>query len=358
MSTSPAVDLDALVATAQRNCDLADARHAQGMSLCAYLLDLREYYRWQHGLALDAVLERPLLSAWISRREAHWEDLRAAPDHDFQPLLAADSDDPFDEAAFNAALAAHGLVCGAGIGRFGRPLFFLAERRWVECREGIEILVAGRELARGLTAPPAVSRDGRVLIRLDALERWLWTKYEEWQHHPHDSGFAVAYAMYADGAADPLAGVRAMALGEVETLVLHEIGEQRADGEFGDDWDEMLSEAASRKAELFVRALRDLFADCAYTLPTLIGRDAEASIHFWFGTLEGVRRQLAAGLIDAYRAWGRGDRAGLEAAAAAAAGHWQDACRNVLGRWRESGWPALEALAQAPEPLFFTAPVK
>ncbi|HSP01523.1 MAG TPA: hypothetical protein VLN90_08695, partial [Thioalkalivibrio sp.] len=30
----------------QRNCDIADARHAGNDTLCTYLLKMREFYRW------------------------------------------------------------------------------------------------------------------------------------------------------------------------------------------------------------------------------------------------------------------------------------------------------------------------
>ena len=360
MSTIPA-EVSALVATAQRNCDLADAHHAQSMSLCAYLLDMRGYYRWQQGLPLDAVLERPPLSAWIASREAHWDELRELPAVDYQPLGCGDSDDPFDEAACNAALAEHGLVYGSGIGSFGRPVFFLAERGRVERRDGLEILVAGRELARGLTAPPAVSRDGRVLIRLDAMERWLWAKLEEWRHHPHAGGFAASWAAYSAGGAepgqvsaggdDPLAIVRRMASGEVETLVLHEIGEQRIAADLGDDWDDMLDDlsgqAGRRRAEVFARAGRDLFADCDCSLPALLERGATASIHFWFGNLDGMRRLLAPALHEAYLAWCDGDSGALPAAVAAGRSHWRQACRSLLAAWRDGGAAAVESAAVA-----------
>ena len=37
-----------LVAAVQTNCDIADARHARDVSLCTYLLGMREFYRWEH----------------------------------------------------------------------------------------------------------------------------------------------------------------------------------------------------------------------------------------------------------------------------------------------------------------------
>lgn len=40
-----------LVQSVQRNCHVADARHAREMTLCNYLLEMREFYRWEHDAA-------------------------------------------------------------------------------------------------------------------------------------------------------------------------------------------------------------------------------------------------------------------------------------------------------------------
>ena len=46
--------LERLARAVQANCDRSDARHAQDMSLCNYLLAMREYYRWEHDLPMQA----------------------------------------------------------------------------------------------------------------------------------------------------------------------------------------------------------------------------------------------------------------------------------------------------------------
>ena len=47
-----------LLAAVQSNCHLSDARHAQDLTLCNYLLAMREYYRWEHDLPMQAVPPR------------------------------------------------------------------------------------------------------------------------------------------------------------------------------------------------------------------------------------------------------------------------------------------------------------
>ncbi len=44
-----------LARAVQTNCDIADAHHAADMTLCVYLLQMREYFRWERRAALDAL---------------------------------------------------------------------------------------------------------------------------------------------------------------------------------------------------------------------------------------------------------------------------------------------------------------
>ena len=53
-----------------------------------------------------------------------------------------------------------------------------------------------------------------------------------------------------------------------------------------------MDSAGDRRLEITARAVRDLLADTLVTLPTLIERDAVPSLHFWFATFSGLRREL------------------------------------------------------------------
>ena len=59
----------------QTNCHIADARSAADLSLCIYLLQMREFYRWEHGIAPLAPLPREAVGTWLAEREALWEAL-------------------------------------------------------------------------------------------------------------------------------------------------------------------------------------------------------------------------------------------------------------------------------------------
>ena len=47
-----------LVHSVQRNCHIADAHHAREATLCNYLLEMREFYRWEHEVPLARPLPR------------------------------------------------------------------------------------------------------------------------------------------------------------------------------------------------------------------------------------------------------------------------------------------------------------
>ena len=351
--TAHAPQRAALLAAVQHNCDLADAQHAREQGLCTYLLAMRELYRWTVQAPLGAALDRAQVGAWIAQREQHWErllDVRA----DLQPVLGVD---PFDEPAVNALLAADGirgsrLFYGAGLGRHRTPLFFVAEVVHDAQHDGAAVIVTERELARGLAAPPAATRGGRIVVRRDALRRWLWTRVEGARPGPADTegsgdheathggrarrGDAFG-ALLARFGADPRAAVERIVQTQTDTLVLHELGELRAGQLLGDDWEAMLA-AADRRTELVLRALRDLLSDTLVTLPALGERGDDAGIAFWSANLEDMRRALAAELLapDAARSVAQLERARAVLLARAL---------DLRQAWRGGGVSALAAAA-------------
>ena len=341
-------ELRPLVAAVQRNCDIADARHAQSMTLCSYLLEMREYFRWERDLAPPAPPPRAELSRWIAARETLWNGLE---DLEFAPLsLAGEQLEPFDSDAINERLGEHGLVYGAGIGRFHRPHFFLGELVRREVRDGVSVLVSGREYARDITAVPAAMRQGTIYLRQDAVRRWLWEKVEAWEAQPRNGPLRCALTRHGFDA-DAAAAMVRMSDTEGEAMILHELGEYRAGRWLGSDWEEMLHGFRERRAEILCRAVRDLIADCDHTLPTLLARGAEASVHFWFANFDGMRRALFPGLAVAYAEWReQGDDAALAQMLTQGSAHWRKVATRLLEihhREGAAGETQISALADA-----------
>ena len=321
-----------LLAAVQRNCDIADARHAREVTLCTYLLEMREFYRWEQELPLGAPPPRDEVGRWINEREARWEELA---DQDYVPLpLAGDRVDPFEAAAVNASLLPEGLVYGAGIGRFHKPHFFLGRLDRVETHDGLSVLVCDCEYARDITAVPAALQGRTVIVRREAMRQWLWEKVEAWSMKRTPGAMARALEAYGYGD-DPATALARMSERETETLILHERGEHAAGRLLGPDWEAMLAGCSKRRPELLARAVRDNLADCLVTLPVLVARDDPASLHFWFANFDGMRRELFPWLVDAYERWvADGDGGGLDAAIAAGRDHWRNAGKAILAGYR------------------------
>ncbi|MFA4970058.1 MAG: Sfum_1244 family protein [Sulfuritalea sp.] len=309
----------ALVSAVQTNCDIADARHARDVSLCTYLLGMREFYRWEHELPYGVSPPRDEVGRWIAEREARWEQLA---EEDFRTLPVAGREfDPFAATQINAALAGSGLVYGAGLGRFHKPHFFLAQLAREEQRGEALLLVCGCEYARDVSAIPAASQGATVIVRREALRQWLWEKAEGWNVKQQDGALKSALLAYGFDL-DPQAAIERMTDSEIETLVLHEEGELAAGRVLGGDWPAKLQGFSGKRAELLARAVRDNLADCLVTLPSLLQRGTDDSLHFWFSTFDGLRRELFPRLVAAYAKVGAGETAILAAAAQAGAIHF------------------------------------
>jgi hypothetical protein len=325
-------DFAPLLAAVQRNCDIADARHARDMTLCTYLLEMREFYRWEQDLPLGAPPPRDDVGRWINEREALWEKLF---DEDFGALpVAGGRVDPFAATAVNDRLLPDGLVYGAGIGRFHKPHFFLGRLDRVERHDGLTVLVCECEYARDLTAIPAALQGNSVIVRREALRQWVWEKAEAWGMKKTPGALSRALDAYGYGD-DPAAALERMVDGETETLILHERGEHAAGKRLDPGWQEMIAGCTARRPELTARAVRDNLADCLSTLPALVARDNPASLHFWFANFDGLRREIFPWLADAYDLWMKGgDRQPLVEAIAGGRDHWQAQAERLLACFR------------------------
>lgn len=339
-------NLSALIEAVQKNCTITDARHARDMTICTFLLEMREYYRWEMEIPYGARLPKDDLGDWMNAREHLWD---AVEEEAFTPLPVSKTGmDPFDADDINRALIPMGLVYSSGLGQFRKPHFVLAELKHVEVREGVQVLVAGCEYARDLIAPPAAMRNGAIFLRMDAVRRLLWNKHEEWQWKEKDTALGRAFAHY-NFEHDKERGLERMAEAESEAMILHEIGEARAESLLGKDWNAMLGQLTSRHAERLVRAVRDHLADSLITLPRLLERDAVGSLHFYLANLSGLRRALFPALPQAYDAWlGSRDPSGLADLASQAQAHWLDAARQLTTTFHrdpEQGDALINALA-------------
>ena len=340
--------LDAIVSAVQKNCHISDAQFAADLTLCTFLLKMRELYRWENEIPLTQDMPKSAVGDWMNERERYWEAVEAAP---YEPLpLAAGSVDPFEVALANRELAPLGLVYSGGFGRACKPHFFLGSLLREEVRDGFKVYVSGCEFARDLDAPPGMMLDNTIFVRTESLQRWLWEKYEEWNWNHRNEAMTRAVGCY-DFVHAPDRALQAMTATETESVILHELGEARVGAELGEDWSRMLAALMRSRAEIFARAVRDLYADCLSTLPGLLARDNPASIHFYFANFTGMRRKLFPELGVAYRIWlEKEDSAELRRVSSAGCLKWQASARRMIELFRQHGDAAGPLIERMLEP--------
>jgi len=321
------MSIDTLIKSVQFNCDLSDREFAADYSICIYLIRMREYYRWSHGIALNEPLDQAALMDWVSKTEIRWA---AISEQDYMALeYQGRYYEPFDVEALNRVLCAQGYTYGAGYGRFGKPVFMLAELESLETTDHYSLTIAGRELARELTAPPAVMQSGTILIRRESVSRLIWDLLEEWQWNRPDNAMAQVVKYY-DFERAPLRALQQAGDDQQEVLILHEIGELLAEELLAPHWNEMLSDD-NKHRQLFARAVRDCLADCLTTLPGLLAEDNIPGLHFYFASLTPLRKSMFPELSASYQQWRKqGSVSGIKLAIKCGQGHWLNIANSLV----------------------------
>ena len=341
MSSNQAI-LSQLSETVQHNCHIADAIHAGDYTLCIYLLKMREFYRWETRQPFSAGLESESVGKWLRQREGLWE---SCEEKEYDNLkIKKQKFPPFENETINAALSPHKLVYSGGLGINNRPHFFLADLEHHEFRDGFNLYISGQEHARDLAAPPAMSINNNIFIRKESLRRLLWEKLETWRWNRPDNALGHAFACY-EVENDLENALDAMTEHEVENIMLHEIGEIEAGKILGAEWEELLFELPHSRLALHLRAIRDLLADHLSTLPALLEHKQAPSIHFFFGNLTNLRKDLAPKLMQAYQHWlDTNSYKQLEEMINQGQNHWLNVCNEVLKIKRQANENALETI--------------
>ncbi|MBA1443602.1 MAG: hypothetical protein M3H12_08750 [Chromatiales bacterium] len=335
--------LQQFAAAVQHNCHISDAHHGAEYGLCTYLMKMREFYRWEKGLAYDVQLPKADIGDWLSEREALWGELDDVAFADLS--LGGRVFDPFAVEEINRELEPLGLVYSAGYGVKNKPLFFLGHLERREEPGTVSVLVAGRELARDLAAPAAMIQGNRIYIRRESFRRLLWEKLESWRWRRPDNALGRAFACY-DFEDDLDVSLDAMVENELNAVLLHEQGEYRVGKEVGNLWNEMVMSVIHTPAELMVRAVRDHWADCMVTLPALVKKADTASLHFYVGSFGGMRKTIFPALISAYDRWAAtGDLSRLTRIAASGEQHWAHLGRRLLNLFDKYGDESAQPIA-------------
>ena len=321
------MDIQQLTNDVQLNCHISDARHAGNYTLCIYLLKMREFYRWEHQQAFSNKLSPDDIGEWLSKREGLWQDI----ENDGYHLITLDNKkhDPFDSQSINQSLTSNNLVYSGGYGVKEKPHFFLADLEHKKTVNNYTIYISGKEYARDLTSPPAMSHHKTIYIRRESFKRLIWERTDEWRWNKPENAMARAIRCY-DFDNDLETALSKMTDNELNAAVLHEVGEIQA-GEKLDGWHQMMSDITFTQAEIMARAVRDHYADTLHTLPTLIKNNNQASIHFYFANLNNMRKHIFPSLVNAYEQWCESNNINtIEQTVTSSLGHWRNIAEQML----------------------------
>ena len=321
------MDIQALINNVQLNCHISDARHAGNYTLCVYLLKMREFYRWEHQQSFSEKLSKNDIGNWLSTREELWQELE---NDDYCTVnIANKSYDPFDSANINQSLLADKLIYSGGYGIKEKPHFFLAQLEKKQTLSNYTIYISGKEYARDLTSPPAMSQNKTIFIRRESFKRLIWERTDEWRWNKPENAMAKAIAYY-DFDNDLERALNDMTDNELDAAVLHEIGEIQV-GKNLKGWQKMMTDISFTQAEIMARAVRDHYADTLHTLPVLIKNNNLASIHFYFANLTHMRKHIFPSLMKAYQQWCENKNIKtIEKTVTEAVDHWQDIAQQML----------------------------
>ncbi|HKZ57120.1 MAG TPA: hypothetical protein VJ024_05425 [Thermodesulfovibrionales bacterium] len=298
------VNLKNLISHVKRNCNISDAKYWGFYSMCGLLLRLRDLYRFERVMRPWEKFQQEEISDWLSEREDLWKELE---DEDFENIMIGDNAyGLFDLEEINAVLEKERLIYGAGYGVYMKPSFFLADLLYKRNMEGHIVYIAGSEYVRDLSYSPAMFQNGIIFARMDATRHLLWEKFEELKAKRSKSSLAFAFSKYGltpedEPSEDTYRRISLVALSEVETYIHHEIGEAFEGEKLGDEWEDLLIDFSSRKAELFVRSVKDLLSDTSEKgmIKHIIEKKKEGSLGFYTVFLGGYQKLLFPEIKDA-----------------------------------------------------------
>ena len=328
----------------QHNCHISDARYAADYTICIYLMKMREFYRWENGYTYRDQLPKDAIGSWLRERESLWQSVET---QDFQHINIDNRRfEPFDVEAVNKQLNPHGLIYGAGLGYSANPHFFLAELEQSHRVGDRTIFVAGRELARDLPSPPAMSQGKTIYIRRESLRRYMWERLENWNWNRPQNAMARALEFF-DVEGDLEQALDEMTELETDTVLYHEFGEVEAGEQLGEQWHELLISLPRSRVEFMARAVRDLLADSLSTLPRLLEKQDPASLHLYIANLVGMRKELAPGLKQAYERWVEtGELDMFEEVVHTGQRHWLNTAEELLGLYQQHGLKEMKQMQE------------
>ncbi|MBU4261787.1 MAG: hypothetical protein KKC76_07910 [Proteobacteria bacterium] len=290
----------------QHNCHISDARDNGIYSICTLVLKLRNLYKWEHGIEPWEEPESADLLDWIEARENFWQTLGQEP---FQNLpVDSLAVDPWETAEANSHLAGSNLVYGSGYGRSMKAIFFLAEKIREESAEGCPVMILGKEKARELSSPFAMLQDSIICIRREPLRFFFWDHIQDIRascrspmHHALDH-----YGLLTHGKLNQQAcrdRLDTIVDAEIPIFIYHEVGERMQSTLDSDTLKKIIGRFPDSAIEFVGRTIKDILADTHSQgmINFIIKEKREASLGFYVGFLDGLRKVLFPEILEAFQ---------------------------------------------------------
>ncbi len=298
------LDIDHIASQVKHNCNISDAKFWGFYSPCGLLLRLRDLYKVENHLKPWDRVRNEEIGEWIGEREILWGKIDSL---DFQRIeVRGKKYRPFDVKGINSQLLEEGYLYAAGYGNLLKPFFMLSEvlREW-RCGRYI-IYISGKELSRDLSTSPAMLQGDTIIARHDAMRFFLWGKFEEMAERRHDSILSHAFREYGL-LKDAISGdfeelFERLTREELDTYIHHELGEASQRRLIGGWWKGLLIRLPYSRAELFIRAIKDILSDTCNKgmLAHIIENKKRGSLAFYVALLSGYRKMLFPEIMTAY----------------------------------------------------------
>lgn len=301
-----AVHKKSFIRDVQHNCDISDARDHGIYSMCTMVLKLRNLYKWEQHLQPWQEPDPGDLLDWIETKENYWTKL-AVEDY-CDVALAGRLFSPDDSEGINQKLAEDDLVYGAGYGRSMKAVFFLAEQLQRREVEDCPVLILGKELVREMASPLAMVQDGVIYIHRESLRFFFWDQVQELRSSCRSSFIHTLnlYGLLKDGELDYRRfreQLDSMVDEQMDLFIYHEVGEAKQRTLNSAVVERLIRCFPGGIIELVCRTVKDILADThpqgllAYT----IRERKEASLSFYVGLLDGLRKQLFPEIFPAWQ---------------------------------------------------------
>jgi len=294
------------IQTVQHNCHISDARDNGIYSICTLVLKLRNLYKWEHGIEPWEEPESADLLDWIEARENFWQTMGK---ESYQNLpLDSRTVGPWETTQVNSMLAGTNLIYGSGYGRSMKAIFFLAEKIREESAEGCPVLILGKEKAKELASPFAMLQDGIISIRREPLRFFFWDHIQDIRascrsplHHALDH-----YGLLTNGRLNQQAcrdRLDTIVDAEIPIFIYHEVGERMQTTLDSNTLKKIIAQFPDSAIEFVGRTIKDILADTHRQgmINFIISEKREASLGFYVGFLDGLRKVLFPEIGEAFK---------------------------------------------------------